>query len=61
MSATTRLGALKSKKEKLENHIHCESKYAARNEALIDKLKKQKLQIKEEIFKIENNRNEALA
>ncbi len=45
--------ALKNKKEKLDEDIKDEMKCASRNQSLIDALKKQKLMLKEEITKLE--------
>ena len=46
---TSHLKALKSKHSKLERDIRSEQTHAARNEELIERLKKEKLYIKERI------------
>lgn len=46
---TAHLKALKNKHTKLEHDIHCEMNHPSRNEVLIEKLKKEKLHVKEMI------------
>jgi len=50
---TAHLKALKDKHERLEKSIHTEQTHVARNSALIEKLKKEKLHLKEEIARYE--------
>jgi hypothetical protein len=50
------LKALKDKHEKLERNIHDEQTHAARNEALIETLKKEKLYLKERIDRMQRER-----
>ena len=52
MSAS-HLKALKEKHGKLEEYIHSEQTHAARDEARIVRLKKEKLQLKEEIERLQ--------
>ena len=46
---TSHLKALKTKHSKLERDIHSEQLHPARNEELIERLKKEKLHVKERI------------
>ena len=55
---TSHLNSLKSKHSKLERDIHREQTYPARNEALIERLKKEKLHIKERIALSQGARTE---
>jgi hypothetical protein len=50
---TSHLKALKQKHEKLEQMIHGESIHAARNDALIDTMKKERLHLREKIERAE--------
>ena len=50
---TSHLKALKEKHQKLEREIHGESTHAARNDAMIERLKKEKLHLKEKIERAE--------
>ena len=49
---TSRLQSLKEKHKKLEQSIHKETAHPARNTLLIERLKKEKLHIKEKIERI---------
>ena len=51
----SRIESLQNKHEKLDEAIRKESLHAARDEALIEKLKKEKLQLKEEISRLEQS------
>jgi len=47
-----RMESLENKHQKLEKSIDKEESYPARNQNLIDKLKKEKLQLKQEITRL---------
>ncbi|MFH1158126.1 MAG: DUF465 domain-containing protein [Pseudomonadota bacterium] len=49
---TSHLKALKEKHEKLERSIHKETTHPARDATLIEKLKKEKLRLKEKIERV---------
>ncbi len=51
----SRIISLKNKKEKLDTDIQNERKRPSRDNALIDALKKQKLMLKEEITRLEED------
>ncbi len=51
----SRILSLKNKKEKLDTDIQNERKRPSRDNGLIDALKKQKLMIKEEITRLEED------
>lgn len=50
---TSHLKALRAKHQKLERDIHSEQGHAARNELFIERLKKEKLRLKEMIEHVE--------
>ncbi|MBI1214714.1 MAG: DUF465 domain-containing protein [Alphaproteobacteria bacterium] len=50
------LQALQKKHEELEKQIHRENSHAARNDVAIRRLKEQKLHIKEQIERLDQNR-----
>lgn len=54
---TSHLKALKEKHTKLEREIHNEEVHAARNYVLIERLKKEKLHVKEQIVRTEGARD----
>ena len=56
---TSHLKALKAKHRKLERDIHSEQTHAARNEFLIETLKKEKLYLKELIDRMQGRRGNA--
>lgn len=55
---TSHLRSLKAKHRKLERHIHEEQTHAARNDMLIERLKKEKLQLKELIERLQGREHE---
>ena len=55
---TSHLKALQNKHNKLEQDIHSERAHPARNEDLIERLKKEKLHIKERIARSQGTRAE---
>lgn len=55
---TAHLKALKDKHAKLERNIHREQVHAARDEVLIERLKKEKLYVKELIARNERARSD---
>ncbi|MBI3440640.1 MAG: YdcH family protein [Proteobacteria bacterium] len=54
----SRLKALKNKHEKLERHIQQERAGAAGNDVLINRIKKEKLHLKEEIARLQDSAGE---
>ncbi len=50
---TSHLKALRDKHEKLERDIHGERVHAARNDVLIERLKKERLHLKERIDRMQ--------
>ena len=53
--ARPHLQALQRKKETLEEKIHRESTYAARNDQIIRRLKEEKLRLKEQIDRMQGS------
>ncbi len=56
---TSHLKSLKNKHTQLEQKIHDEQNHAARNETLIERLKKEKLHVKELISRSEGTGSDA--
>ena len=56
---SSHLNALNEKLEKLERDIHHESTHAARNDLLIEKMKKERLLLKEEIERSEKKQKQS--
>lgn len=53
MSVAARIASLKEKHEALEKSIHEEQKHLGSSDIAVEKLKKEKLKVKEEIEKLE--------
>jgi len=53
--ARTHIQALQRKKETLEEKIHRETTYAARNDQIIRRLKEEKLRLKEQIDRLQGS------
>lgn len=53
--ARTHIQALQRKKETLEEKIHRETNYAARNDQIIRRLKEEKLRLKEQIDRLQGS------
>jgi len=54
MPIAARLASLKERHEALEKSIHEEQKHLGSSDVVIDKMKKEKLRLKEEIEKLES-------